>query len=113
MRRTNSKVSDKSRESTGEHLLRNNSRLIDDIYGPNLENLTASGASNLHKTDSDFQSSTKLANATFCKAAGVLAQENSSNIFGEMQQLPTSRPNPHFSNMADRTNQIMEMFKKN
>ena len=86
--------------------------------GPNIENLAAPSASNLLKTASDFLSSTKPANATFGKAAGVLARGNSSNIFGAMQQLPTTRPNPHFGNMTtlnmeDRTNQAIEMFKKN
>jgi len=80
--------------------------------GPNLENLAAPSASKMLKTASDFLSSPKPTNTTFGKATGVLARGNSSNIFGAMQQLPTTRPNPHFGNLADRTKQAIEMFKK-
>ena len=117
MRLADSGVSGKSVKGTGKRLPRNNSRQIDDMDEQNLENLAASSASNLLKTPSDFLLSTKPANATFGKAAGVLARGNYSNIFGPMQQLPTTWLNTHFGNntalnKADRTKQAIEMFKK-
>ena len=113
MRKTDSKVSDKSGKSTGKRFTRNNSRVIDDVDGPNLEKLTAPSAKNLRKTASDFLESINTANATIGKPAGVLKRGNSSNIFGTMHQLSATRPNPHFGSIVDRTNQAMEMFKKN
>ena len=57
MRRTDSKATDKSCKGTGRRITRNNSRVIDDVDGPNLQNPAAPSASNMFKSASYYLAS--------------------------------------------------------